>query len=59
MDNYKLIMIFIFLFLKHDKDAFFLMKNIHGKLLVFGRMHENKILFCFLFLKEEINLNFF
>jgi hypothetical protein len=32
-------------------------KNILGKLLVFGRMHENKIFF--IFLKEEINLKSF
>jgi len=32
-------------------------KNILGKLLVFGRIHVNKIFF--IFLKEEINLKTF
>jgi hypothetical protein len=39
-------------FLKHEKDAIFFiiffMKNMLGKILGFGRMHENKIFFfCF------------
>jgi len=29
----------------------------HGKLLGFGRMHENKIYFVFIFLKRENILN--
>jgi hypothetical protein len=61
MDNHKLVMIsiFFFVFLKHEKDVLFFVfnKNILGKLLVFGRMHENKIFF--IFLKEEINLKSF
>jgi len=60
MDNHKLVTISIFfVFLKHKKDVLFFVfnKNILGKLLVFGRMHENKIFF--IFLKEEINLKSF
>jgi len=40
-------MIYNFTFLKHDEDAFSLMKNMCGKRLVFGHLHVNKILFCF------------
>ena len=50
MDNHKLVIISIFSFLKHDKNEFFL-KNMHEKLLGFGRMHENNFFFFFVFLK--------
>jgi len=43
MDNHKLFMIFIFCFLKHEKDAFFIFyKNMLEKILKFSRMYKNK-----------------
>jgi hypothetical protein len=48
MDNHKLVTKSIFYFFKHEKDAiFFFMKNMLGKILGFGRMHEKKYFFCF------------
>jgi hypothetical protein len=44
MDNHKLVMISIFGFSKHEKDAifvFFFMKNMLGKILGFGCMQQN------------------
>jgi hypothetical protein len=43
MDNHKLVMISIFFgFSKYEKDAIFifLLKNMLGKILEFGRMHK-------------------
>jgi hypothetical protein len=59
MDDHKLVTIIIFFaLLKHEKDAIFYMKICLENILGFGRMHENKIFFCFFlcFLKREINL---
>jgi hypothetical protein len=41
MDNHKLVMIFIFDFFKHEKDAFFFMKNMLEKFLGFDYMQQN------------------
>jgi hypothetical protein len=58
MDNHKLITISIFFaFLKYKKDAIFFLffyKNMLGKLLGFGRMHEETF-FLFLFFFERGN----
>jgi len=47
MDDHKPVMISIFLFSKHEKDASFLVKICLEKFLRFGRRHEN----IFFFLK--------
>ena len=55
-------MISILYILNHDKYDFYLsLENMHEKLLGFGRMHKDKIVFFFFvfFWKEKINLNFF
>jgi uncharacterized membrane-anchored protein YitT (DUF2179 family) len=53
-------MISIFYILNHDKYDFYLsLENMHEKLLGFGRMHKDKIVFYLFFWKEKINLNFF
>jgi hypothetical protein len=44
MDNHKLVIISIFGFSKHEKDAIFFLfflKNMLGKILGFGRMQQN------------------
>ena len=46
MDNYKLITIFILVFLKHDINAPLFLENIQEKPLEFNRIHENKTYFC-------------
>jgi len=48
MDDHKLVMISIFLFSKHEKDANFFYENILEIFLGFGCMHENKL---YIFLK--------
>jgi hypothetical protein len=53
-------MISIFYILNHDKYDFYLsLENMDEKLLGFGRMHKDKIVFFLFFWKEKINLNFF
>jgi hypothetical protein len=43
-------MISILYFLNHDKNDFYLsLENMHEKLLGFGRMHKDKIVFFFLY----------
>ena len=55
IDNHKLVIISIFSLLKHDKNEilFFLKKNIHEKLLGFGRMYKNKKYFFLCFGNEK------
>jgi len=48
MDDHKLIMISIFGFFKTWKRCIFLMKNMLGKILEFGRMHEKSFIYLFL-----------
>jgi hypothetical protein len=45
MKNHKLVTIFIFVFFRHDKNAFFLLENMHEKPLEFDHIYENKTYF--------------
>jgi len=49
MDNYKIIMILIFVFFLNDKNTIFVfIENLYEKnFLKFGCMHANKTYFCF------------
>jgi len=53
-------MISILYILNHDKYDFYLsLENMHEKLLGFGRMHKDKIVFFVIFWTEKINFIFF
>jgi hypothetical protein len=54
MDDHKLVMISILKYKKKNmRKMQFFNKNILGKVLEFGRMHENKI-FVFVFFKGQL-----
>jgi hypothetical protein len=47
MDDHKLVMISIFLDFQNMRKMQFLNENMLGKILGFGRMHENNFFFVF------------
>jgi hypothetical protein len=58
MDNYKLVKISIFTFLKYDKNDFiFFLENIYEKLLGFSCMHGKKTYFFDFFILKSFREN--
>ena len=50
MNNHKVVMISIFVFLEYDKNDFiFFLENMHENIVGFVNMHEDKHIFVFCF----------